>query len=374
VPIDLADTPLVDNHCHGLFAATEPQTADAYRQAFSEHPGEPFEPAHTLSSVHYLEALRLVAGRLGCEPSEEAVVAARAALAPEQLEQRLFAGTGLSWLLIDDGYPPEGLAASREEVARRSGARVVHLVRVEVVAERLLAASSSFGEFDEALRARLASCRQQGVCGLKSIAAYRSGLAVAEPEPGEARAAFARMRRSGSGRLQEKALVDHVVWQALVAARAQELPIQFHTGYGDADTDLRLGDPLHLRALLHAFPDVPVVLLHESWPFTRHAAALAATYANVYVDVAYCIPFLTEAELLDCTRQALAAAPAARMLVSSDGVGLADHYLVFATRARRVLARALGDLVDAGSLGDEDALRLAALIAHENAERIYALS
>ncbi len=373
MPLDLADLPLVDNHCHGLFADPAPLDADAYRSAFSEHPGEPFEPAHTQTSVHYLEALRIVAARLGCEPDEAAVVEARAALARDELEPRLLAGSGLRWLLVDDGYPAEDLAAPREQVAERTGARVGHVLRVEVLAQRLIPAGGSFAAFDEALRERLAACRAEGVCGLKSIAAYRSGLAVAEPEPGEARAALARMRSAGETRLAEKALVDHVVWRALEAARAQELPIQFHTGYGDIDTDLRLGDPLHLRGVLRAFPDVAVVLLHESWPFTRHAAALAATYANAYVDLAYCIPFLTTAELAACTRQALAAAPAARIVVSSDGVGLADHYLVFAARARRVLAQVLGELVDAGSLDERSALRLAHLIAHENAERIYAL-
>jgi uncharacterized protein len=372
-PLDLADLPLVDNHCHGLFVAQEPMDADAFRAAFSEHPAQPFEPAHTQTSVHYMEAVRMLAGKLGCTADEASLVAARSKLGRERLERELFADARISWLLIDDGYPPKELAAPREEVAQRSGAHVGWLVRVERLAERIVASSAGFAAFDEELRARLASARERGVCGLKSIAAYRSGLAVSEPDRGEARAAFARMRASGATRLEEKALVDHVVWRTLEAARAQELPVQLHTGYGDADADMRLGDPLHLRAALRAFPDVSIVLLHESWPFTRNAALLAATSANVYVDVAFCIPFLTSAELLACLRAALAAAPAARIMVSSDGVGIPDHYWVFATRARLVLAQALGELVDAGSIDAEQAAELAALIGHRNAERIYRL-
>src|SRR3712207_7607040 len=42
-------------------------------------------------------------------------------------------------------------------------------------------------------------------------------------------------------------------------------PLQFHVGYGDADTDLLLGNPLYLRAVL-ARPEyrgMPVVLRSE---------------------------------------------------------------------------------------------------------------
>jgi hypothetical protein len=310
---------------------------------------------------------------LDCEPSEESVVAARAALTQAEIDSRYMERAGIEWLLVDDGYPDPADTVDRDEQARRTGCRIGWVERIETVAGRLVGESSGFGDWDEQLRVDLMSARDRGVCSLKSVAAYRSGLAIREPDPADVAAAFTRLRASGGSRIQEQPLVDYVVRLAMQAARAQELPVQFHTGYGDADADLLLADPLHLRGVLHEFPTVPVVMLHGAYPYTRKLGVLAATYPNAYVDVSYAIPFLNSRELHSVTREALACAPAARFMYSSDGVGLADQYWLGAVRGRRALGTSLGELVDAGDLGTDQALDLAALILHGNAERIYRL-
>ena len=62
------------------------------------------------------------------------------------------------------------------------------------------------------------------------------------------------------------------------AAHTQSLPVQFHTGYGDSDANLLLADPLLLAPLMRLFPEVPVVMLHAAYPYTRKLGVLAATY------------------------------------------------------------------------------------------------
>jgi len=64
--LDLSEIPIVDNHCHGLFADPGELTVADYRHRFSECAGEPFPPDHTSTAPHYLWALRQVAGVLGC--------------------------------------------------------------------------------------------------------------------------------------------------------------------------------------------------------------------------------------------------------------------------------------------------------------------
>jgi len=186
-------------------------------------------------------------------------------------------------------------------------------------------------------------------------------------------AAYKRLRETDRPRVSEQPLVDHIVGLTMAAARQQELPVQFHTGYGDADADLRLGDPLHLAPLLRRFPDVAVVMLHGSYPYTRHASVLAATYPNAYVDVSYAIPFLTSHQLYTMTHEALGAAPAARVLYSSDAVGLPEQHWLGAVRGRRALGAALGDMVALGDVSATQARELAELVLRGNAERIYGL-
>ena len=44
--------------------------------------------------------------------------------------------------------------------------------------------------------------------------------------------------------------------------------MQFHTGFGDRGTDLRVANPLHLRRVIEQ-ARCPLVLLHAGWPFYR---------------------------------------------------------------------------------------------------------
>src|SRR4029078_7670629 len=147
--LDLSHIPLVDNHCHGLFADGSNLGAAAYRHRFSECSGDPFPPDHNTTAAHYLCALRQVAGALGCEADEHAVIEPRRARKQGELD-RLFLGTAnIDWLLVDDGYPPSDQVSARDELAVRSGIRIGWLERPETVAVRLAGESGRFEEWDE---------------------------------------------------------------------------------------------------------------------------------------------------------------------------------------------------------------------------------
>jgi predicted TIM-barrel fold metal-dependent hydrolase len=118
---------------------------------------------------------------------------------------------------------------------------------------------------------------------------------------------------------------------------------------------------------------VPIVLLHESYPFTREAAYLAAVYPNAYLDISYSIPFLDYHELLACTNQALGAAPWSKILYSSDGHSIPEHGWLGAIHVRRVLAEALDRRMALGVLDAGEARAAAAAILHQNSERLYRL-
>jgi hypothetical protein len=371
--LDLSEIPIVDNHCHGLFAEPGALTVADYRHRFSECAGEPFPPDHTSTAPHYLWALRQVAGVLGCDPDEESVLARRAELDDDELAARFLRSVNIDWLLVDDGYPDPAQVLPREDLAARGGFRVGWVEREEVVAGRLTAEHERFADFDEALVEHLDSARDRGVISFKSVAAYRSGLMIERPSRADAKAAFKQMHRDGSERLERKPLVDHVVHRVMEAASDQELPVQFHTGYGDADADLRLADPFHLAPLAREYPDVNLVLLHGGYPFSGHLAVLAATYANIYADVSYGIPFLTSHQLYTVTHTLLGPAPASRVLYSSDAVGIPEQHWLGAVRGRRAIGAALGDMVVLGDITATQARGLAELILRGNAVRIYDL-
>ena len=251
--------------------------------------------------------------------------------------------------------------------------------RLEVAAQTLILVHDSFDDLMTAWQAGLQNLRQQGIVSLKSIAAYRTGLEIAPPDEAGARAGFKELheagQRSGTVRLAHKALLEYLLHQALAAASEQGVPIQFHTGYGDPDTDLRQGNPLHLRLILEEprYAGAPVVLLHESYPYTREAAFLAAVYPQVYSDLSYAVPNVGLAELLAMTRAALAVAPADKLMYSSDGHTIPEHAWLGPPRARATIGQVLDEMVDHDELPAGAAAETGAAILRENARRVYRL-
>jgi uncharacterized protein len=162
---------------------------------------------------------------------------------------------------------------------------------------------------------------------------------------------------------------------AFAQAARQEVPVQFHVGYGDVDTDLLLGNPLYLRPVLQRsdYHGMPVVLLHECYPYTRQGGYLAAVYENVYLDLSYGIPPLAYGEMLSFTRQALDVAPSSKLMYSSDGIGVPELHWISAIDGRRAIGEALGELVSRGELDLSDAEAAGESILRANATRLYRL-
>jgi predicted TIM-barrel fold metal-dependent hydrolase len=252
------------------------------------------------------------------------------------------------------------------------------MLRLEVLMEDLLLEHDSLADTEEALVTALDDVRGQGYLALKSIVAYRTGLDIREWPRAEAENSvreYKRAAESGSARLAHKPLLDTLLHVAFAQAARQEVPVQFHVGYGDADTDLLLGNPLNLRPVLQR-PDyrgMPVVLLHECYPYTRQGGYLAAVYENVYLDLSYGIPLLGYGEMLSFTRSALGVAPSSKLMYSSDGIGVPELHWISAIDGRRVLGRALGEMVSYAELSLSEAEAVGDSVLRGNATRLYRL-
>lgn len=377
--VDLRHVPVVDNHCHGILRSQDFDALVSWRRAFTEsaEPGMPRE--HVASTAFYRRLTRALAEFFGCEPEEEAVLTRRVERDAKELTGALLRAANIEILLLDTGYPPPEEVLPSTELGELGGCRIEPMLRLETLMERLIAQQGSLRETKEALAAALGDVRGQGYVALKSIVAYRTGLNIREWTGEEAEASFRDFRRAmreGSARLAHKPLLDTLLHTAFAEAVRQEVPLQFHVGYGDADTDLLLGNPLHLRAVLERpeYRGMPVVLLHECYPYTREGGYLAAIYENVYLDLSYGIPLLGYGEMLSFTREALGVAPISKLLYSSDGIGVPELHWMGATHGRRVLGQALGELVTHEELDVSEAEAAGEHVLRGNAIRRYGLS
>jgi len=377
--IDLTSIPVVDNHCHGLYAAQTASDAQSWRRHFTESRAPRMREVYACQTLFYRRLIRELAAFFGCAPEEAAVLAARGALQEDTLISALLRAANIEALLIDQGYPPRDLLLQDAEITRLTGCRTVPILRLELLMQDLIAQYETLATVEEALRTALADVRGAGYVALKSIVAYRTGLEIRVWERKEAEAAFAAARREvgekGTLRLAHKPLLDTLLHIAFTEAARQEAPVQFHTGYGDTDVDLRLANPLNLRAVLEtpSYRGMPVVLLHACYPYTREGGYLAAVYEHVYLDLSYGIPFLSYDEMAAFTRAALGVAPYTKLLYSSDAVGVPELHWLSAISARRVLGEALCECVARHELSAVEARDAGAALLKENAVSLYQL-
>jgi predicted TIM-barrel fold metal-dependent hydrolase len=361
---------LVDHHCHGAVRG------ELDRRAFEQLATEAAAPAPpgctALDSQLGFAIRRWCAPVLDLDPhaGPDEYLARRSALGAAEVNRRLIAATGIGTFLVDTGYLPEPIT-SPDELAALAGGTGREVVRLELVAEEVLAGGGDAASFPGAFRERLTK-RCADAVGVKSIAAYRVGLALEGARPSDAevaRAAGTLLARGAPPRIADPVLHRFLVWCGIDLG----LPVQFHVGYGDADVDLHRCDPLLLTDLLRATrpTGVPVMLLHN-YPFHRNAGFLAQVFGHVFVDVGLATHNLGHRSRA-LLPELLELAPFGKVLFSSDAFGLAELYLLGTVLFRRGLGRYLADGVAEDAWTAADAARIAAMIGAGNAKRAYRL-
>ncbi|MBI3928892.1 MAG: amidohydrolase family protein [Armatimonadetes bacterium] len=356
----MRDVRLVDHHAHNLLRWEETRDVP-YSAAFTEGRHPWVESAQSPHSLFYRRSLKDMAALLECDSSEDEVLSRRRDLGLEELSRRCFEAAGLECLYLDDGLLPDRilpLSWHEQFVPCR------RVLRLERLGEELLARCPDFEDFREQFRTGL----RMPAVALKSIAAYRTGLSI-DPDPEFARRRYRSL--CGVERLTDKPMVDFLVNEALEVAASIGRPIQFHTGFGDPDLDLRWANPLHLRPLIERYEGAPVVLLHASYPFCREAGFLASVYPNVYVDFGLAVPFLSRHGMRAAVAQLTELAPLRKILYSSDASRIPDLYYLGALWGRRTVCEILEQCVRDGELSAAEAEDYGCGILRENALALY---
>lgn len=373
----VAAQPLVDHHCHGVLRGDGDLAAllnEADGAATAD--GSPFDSLAGLAFRRWCPPLLGLEAHAGVTAYAER----RASLGAPEVRRRFLRAAGLEALCLDTGYAPAGLL-SPLEMAGCAGIPAFEVVRLEQVAEelaRLGVRAAAFPDaYRNALRERVAApASGVPVAAVKSVAAYRVGLALdgRRPSDGEVVVSAARWlgrarRGDGSPRLADEVLHRFFIW----CGADLGLPVQFHVGYGDRDIDLHQANPLLLAGLLRALEPtgVPVMLLHN-YPYHREAGYLAQVFPLVHVDLGLATHNVG-ARATALLGEALELVPLRKFLFSTDAFGLPELYYLGAVLFRRALSAFLSRGIAEGDLSESDAERLTRLIGTENARRAYRL-
>jgi hypothetical protein len=372
----VADQALVDHHCHGVLGRDADQgTLESMLTEGAGWPG-----GSVFDSGAGFAFRRVCPPVLDLAPHAELgeYVTRRAELGATEVSKRFLTAAGLSWLCVDTGFTPEPLT-SPAELGGLAGATAREIVRLERVAEDVVAAGVGAGGFADAVRSALATrTAPADVVGVKSIAAYRTGLDLGPDRPTdtEVSAAVGRWLAAGGGgragrpRIADETLQRFLIWCGVDLG----LPVQFHVGYGDSDVDLHRCNPLLLTPLLRAIQPtgVPVMLLHN-YPYHREAGYLAQVFPQVYVDAGLATHNLG-ARAPALLAEALELAPYGKFLYSSDAFGLPELYYLSATLFRRALSGFLRAGLEEDLYSERTVVRLTRMLCADNAKRAYQLA
>jgi hypothetical protein len=343
---------------------------------FSEAIDPQISRDHIPNTVAYQMALRYLADELGCEPDEDAVLAARNAVDPATYARRLLERSRTGMLLLDCGFTG-GDAFPFEEHATATGIPQREIVRLETLAEGLVRESPTPAEWFARVRGALRHAVGRGAVGVKTICAYRASLWLRPVDEDFLGIAFARLKaladESDPPRLTGDNLCHALLFEAAQECRSLDVPLQVHCGFGDPDEDLAETSPLGLRPLFidPSYAGLRVVLLH-CYPFQREAAYLCSVFPGVYMDLSLAIP-MAALDGAHALGETLGLCPWTKLLYATDATRLPEVYLVAAQEHRRALADAFAELVSRRILSRENALAAGRQVLAGNARSVYRL-
>lgn len=366
---------LVDHHVHG---ATRHEVDAATFATLITESDRPSAPGVSPWDSQVGFAIRrwcapLLDLPVHCPPAD--YLDRRADLGLPEVNQRFLQAAGVAEWLIDTGFGADQIL-DLAEMRAATGAGCREILRLEAVAERLVAEGVTAASYPQAFTAAVEAAAQAGAVGAKTIMAYRTNFDIdlTRPTPSAVVAAagrwLAEAELAGRARLADPTLIAFGVWTALSAG----LPLQVHVGLGDTDLDLHRVNPLLLTDLFRASGSLatPILLLH-CWPYHREAGYLAQMFPHAYFDLGLAINYVG-AQSRQVVAESFEVAPFGKQLFSSDAWGPAELHYLGAVLWRRAVTAVVGHWVDAGEWSEPDAVRVIQLIGAENARRVYRLT
>ncbi len=338
-------------------------------------------PPQVLDTLTAYLFLRELSDLLGCSAVPQDVLAARnrqAAVDYPAYVDRVLGAASITSLLPDTGYP------YWKKVTVQDCARVVTkrpLYEVFRVESAFRSRNSIYLEdtslsFDKYLEEYQAVCidavRKRGCVAMKTVIAYRTGLAIQQVAFGDAKAAFAA--NIDTDLRAQKTVRDYLFKYTARLAAELGVPFVIHTGFTALTKPWSYGNPTDLTPIL-TDPDLKntvFVLLHGGYPWNSAAGFMAAHHPNVYLDLSEFNP-ATSIGIEHNFREVLQFAPLSKITFGSDGLGIPELFWYAAVQAKRAMGNILEEFVRERLMRPEQAADYAAQFFHGTAKKLYRL-
>ena len=387
--VDLTGADVIDAHCHPFrtqdLLDRDPRTFETRcmflgTALISSNHSDPaladFAEELTETTMFGLALRRWLAHHLACEPTKEAVVAARdAALRadPPGYCRGLLESERVVAVVADEGYPQPTI--SREEFEAALGGIPVHRVgRIEpwIVSAREHERFADMVDAFESLVHQAAS--DPRLIAYKSIIAYRTGLDITDPSPVDASAAYERWRADEwrESREHAKPVRDLLLRRAFAIAKEHDRVFHVHVGAGDPDVNLTHARPQDAFSFFVENQDIPIVMIHSGWPWVAEATYVPTVLPNVYMDISELVPW-GWGQIDWSLEMILGSVPVAKVFYGCDESSEPEMFPVSARLVRMALERVLDAFVERDYLSVEDAVALGKGVLAGNVRKLHGI-
>ena len=375
--LDLADTPLIDDHSHaGLY-----ERRKGRGQTLSDILGD---DDHYRTSAYQGLLRRALAELYGDAANWDQRVSAQYTNGVERAYTNMLDRVDIRVVLWDfrrlrrDGWPAERyrliywidpFVCPFPDPALWRGEEIQAALREALDLAMLFELPTELSDYLEFAEETFTRERQRLV-GLKLLLGYQRSLSFDEVSIHEADRAYTELR---SGDLtQYRLFQDFMVRRLFALASELELPLQVHASFGGPGSHIQLrhNDPSLLQPLLE-LAQTRVVLLHGAYPCVSQAGTLAWLYPNVFLDFSV-LPTLFTRPLARWLEEWIELLPRNKILFGTDASSPEEYYTA-AFNGRRQLQVALDDLCAGGVLSRGEAAEVANRICYRNAVELYRL-
>ncbi len=314
---------MIDSHGHPITDGGGPLDLSSINVELAQDEHSRAERAKSSPSrlSHELLGVRL-ADYLGCSVEEVPTAREEASRDWPGYVRGLFVAAHLDGMVLDPGWKLNATTAAADQFSELIGCPVRPILRLEPMIDRMIEEGAGASEILGAVEGAVREAPASGYFGLKTIIAYRTGLAVDPLATLVAAQASLDDTTHLPARRRGKALRDLILRRSLGWAAELGLPFQIHTGFGDSEIRLVEANPLLLEELLRTKEGqaATIVLIHGSYPWHEELAFLTLSKPNVYAELSE-FNLYSVGTVADRLERVLDFAPAARVLCGTDGHG-----------------------------------------------------